>query len=641
MPMLEISNAAISLSMRENGTEVVITDRRRMCSWLLDESTRYVSNKARRMERDAFKYENAHGKNSIVGLTGRGRAGKQGDNAIRCWYTTPNGNVLQTWTLEKDRIIVTAHPEVENAASSVALPGAFRPMKSDAFLSVVPHTQGIIHKGNGPAFYKALANPAFIFMCFYGQMSERGALLSIMETDIDAVLVWEKTSAGRVNLLWVQQPRLGRLAYVRETVLMFTDPDITPLCKAYRIYEIEKGRFKTWKEKVAERPNVARVLGGMTAFIGYHNDPQLDYAANIAKLKAMGVEKAWFVPVFIGSAPAPKNPEMEAAFSLDGKRVKSIDITRLNSLIQRHGYSSMGFVYITAQPPGKGKNPYRNLMLDEDGKPRFNWSMAGATFYYLHPAKRIEYTRRLIDKHLKGVNGVHFDTLTANWLWEDYTPGRVEDASADWNGIIEMMKYAGSKNMFISAEGFCGRLTPYYDLGSTKFEHMVCRDEYYCAPLTMLVYHDCAYHTWWEGDSYNNPLHRSQFGRGWTDRYYFGGGYPALQSAIDAASGTPPDIMPFGLQYTFVPKNAPDVFFYRMRIDEPGLADALPYAKAVQKVQKRIAAQEMVELKIHRDDGSIQETVFRDGTRIIANFSNTVLDAPGVGRMEPETWTER
>ena len=74
----------------------------------------------------------------------------------------------------------------------------------------------------------------------------------------------------------------------------------------------------------------------------------------------------------------------------------------------------------------------------------------------------------------------------------------------------------------MTSEGFWGRMTPYYDMGSTKFQHMICRDEYYNVPLTMLVYHDSCFHNWWEFHNYNNPVFRAHFGESWKDQFYFG-----------------------------------------------------------------------------------------------------------------------
>jgi len=630
--MLSIRNASIELAMKADGTNVRVTDLKRKTTWVLDEQTRYVSSKVKRLDHDAFRYERVHGKTSSVGLLGSGKAEKVSEREIRCIHRTRNGSVSLSWVLEKDRLRIFAEADIDNAASSVSLPGVFRPAGGASFKMALTRTQGFVHSGRGPSYFYAWYTPAFLSMCFYAQIAERSALLSILETDIDGCLIWEKTADGLLNIGWVHQPRFGELAYRRETVMTFTAPDITPVCKRYRDYEKEKGRFKTWDEKIAERANVAKLIGSVTAFVGYHQDPEQNYAANLRAMKRMGIERARILPILMG-ATVPFH------YPMKGKRVDLIDLTRQVPLMHALGYSASGFIYITAQTPAKGARPYRNLMLGPDGKPILNWVMPDEKFYYLSLKERLKWAERYLDRNLKGCDGVHYDTLTANWLLEDWTPGRMTSAEDDYNTIREMMQLAGERNMYVAAEGFCGRLTPYYELGSTKYTHMVCRDEYYCVPLTMLVYHECASHIWWEVDNYNNPLNRSQGGRGWEPRYYFGAGYPEQQSAVDASAGTIPDIMPFGLQYTFVPKNMPDLFYYRFRMDEPALVPAVECAKRVQKLHRRIGKLEMKEIRILKEDGAIQETVFADGTRIVANFANTELEAPKLGMLPPESWT--
>ena len=193
----------------------------------------------------------------------------------------------------------------------------------------------------------------------------------------------------------------------------------------------------------------------------------------------------------------------------------------------------------------------------------------------------------------------------------------------------------------ISSEGFYDRMTPHYDLCNSKYPFALGGDEYCVVPMTMLCYHDSAYHTWWEVDNYNNPHHRSQWGRGYKERYAFAGGLPRLQACMDALMGTPPDLYPFGRQYNYIPNNHPDFYFYRYTIDDPEVRTAIEYAKPVLKLNARIAKQELVEHHLHHPDGGVQETVFADGTRVIVNFSNVPLEAPGVGVLPAESWVTR
>jgi hypothetical protein len=138
-------------------------------------------------------------------------------------------------------------------------------------------------------------------------------------------------------------------------------------------------------------------------------------------------------------------------------------------------------------------------------------------------------------------------------------------------------------------------------------------------------------------DNYNNPEHRIQFGRG-LGRFPWGGGFPRLQSAWDALLGTAPDIFPFGRQYNFVPFKVPEFYLYEMRLEQPAVQQAIRCAKPVMALHRRIGKLEMVGHTLHRPDGAVQETVFADGTRVLANFANVALEAPGVGLLPPKSW---
>ena len=57
-------------------------------------------------------------------------------------------------------------------------------------------------------------------------------------------------------------------------------------------------------------------------------------------------------------------------------------------------------------------------------------------------------------------------------------------------------------------------------------------------------------------------------------------------------------------------------------------------------LNEKIGKLEMMEHKLHRPDGAIQESVFADGTRVIANFSNVHLEADGADLLPPESWRQ-
>lgn len=634
--MFTLKSKLLGLSMKEDGTEIVIEDLTRGVRWCLDESTRLAAHGILRFDHKAYSSEAILGKDSKVCVLGSGKARRIGENTIISTHITSSGKVSLRWVIQDDRLQVFAYADENDGASALSLPGTFRPVNERSFLSAIPNAQGILYTGEGPSLYRPLCDkghgPGFTLGMF-GQISSRSGLVIISETNADAVLHWEKTDQGQVNLMWLQHPSMGKLSYTRETVIMPSSPDLTSICKTYRRYVIEKNRFKSWEEKVSERPILEKLFGAAIVFLGYHQDPTLDYASSFRKLKNMGVDKAFVYPVYTWSWDPTRAIDLK-----DGTDISFIDIREYLPLVGELGYATGSFITVTCGLMGEGEDRYRDLILDHRGEPIIEWRIENLVWYILSADKRSERAHKLLDDEHGGLNGIHYDVICVGGLREDYNPVHLRDARTDVKSREEMLKYAGEKGLIVSSEGFWDDMTPYYDLGNSKYAHVLGDSEYCVVPMTMLVYHDSAYHTWWEVDNYNNPEHRTQFGRGYHKRFGWGGGFPQLQSAIDALMGTPPDIFPFGIQYNFIPRNVPKIYTYRYRIEDASVREAIECAKPVMALNKQVGKLEMVEHKLHTSDGAIQETIFADGTRVIANFANIALEAPRVGLMSPESW---
>jgi hypothetical protein len=196
----------------------------------------------------------------------------------------------------------------------------------------------------------------------------------------------------------------------------------------------------------------------------------------------------------------------------------------------------------------------------------------------------------------------------------------------------------------VSSENFNDAYIREMDLGSVKAWPQYGPWPFWPVPLTMLVYHDCMIHSWWEIHSYNNPWRGRTLGC--SGLFEYGGGRPHLQAALDALMGCPPDVFPFGAQYGYSGQGK-ETFLYKYRFEDPEVQIALRAALPVAKLHRQIGKQEMVHFKILSEDGYVQESAFADGTRVVANFSRdfagstpgvdhrVIADLPALG---PESW---
>jgi len=407
-------------------------------------------------------------------------------------------------------------------------------------------------------------------------------------------------------------------------VLVPVDPSVTAVCKAFRRHEMAAGRFKSWDEKIAARPALEKLFGAAGVFVGYLQNRELDYTAAFRRLKALGIDRAYVLPIWMATT-------MDMGCVMGGPPT---DLRGHIPLLHELGWLAGSFIYITDGPKGDGSD----LRLDREGKPLLKWEIEEKSWWALGAERRAAWARELLDRGHEGLDAVHFDVLTCVRFQEDWRPDRRSDARADEAAVRGILADAGRRGLIVASEGFLDRLTPWYDLGSTKFSHVVGLDEYCTVPMTMLVYHDSAIHTWWEVDNYNNPEHRSQFGRGYPARFWWGGGFPRRQAAIDALMGAPPDLFPFGAQYCFVPHAHPKTYVYRPSLNDELVRQAIEVAKPVMALHARVGRLELLDHRLHQPDGSIQETVFADGTRVTANFADVAQETPGGIVMPPQSW---
>jgi len=620
--MMELDGGTVRLSMEDDGTAVVLTDKARGTVWRLDEATRLASRTAGRFDCGPWQA----GKSGPVVPLGRGKAEREGPGSVRAVHHGPAGKAILLWTVEKDRVRVTAGPGGADAVSALSLPGTFRP--EGAFSSAVPLGQGVLHSGDGPPFYRPLTGSGHgggFTLAVFGQVAEKGGLAVIAGTDADASLNWEKTADGRVDLNWVQHASMGALTYPRETVLVPVDRGVTAVCRTYREHEKARRRFKAWPEKISERPALEGLFGAAIVFVGYVRDTKLDYADAFRRLKAGGIDRAYVLPVLMAST-------LDMGEAMGGPPT---DIRDLLPLIRELGWLAGSFIYLTDGPEEGG-----GLRLGADGKPNMAWQIGDRKWFRFSPAHRAEWARRFLDGDLKGLDAVHYDVLTCVRFQEDYSPGSRTDARQDAEAMRKMLDDTTRRGLIVSSEGFLDRMTPHYDIGSTKFSHGFLEGEYAVVPMTMLVYHDSAIHTWWEVDNYNNPEHRTQFGRGLSERLWWNGGSPRLQSAMDALMGTPPDIFPFGAQYNYVPHSHPKTYLYRPSLDSEAVRTAVAMAKPVMELHRRVGKLGMTGHRLVTPNGAVQETAFADGTRVVANFANVPMEGPDGAVLPPESWRE-
>jgi hypothetical protein len=73
-------------------------------------------------------------------------------------------------------------------------------------------------------------------------------------------------------------------------------------------------------------------------------------------------------------------------------------------------------------------------------------------------------------------------------------------------------------------------------------------------------------------------------------------------------------------------------------MDSEPVREAVERAKPVMALHEQVGKLEMTEHRLVTPDGAVQETVFADGTRVVANFANVSLEGPRGAVLPPESW---
>jgi hypothetical protein len=640
--MLSIHNQSILLSCDESGHNLVLIDRKRGTRWLLDEKSL-----------------------GYGGVSNNPWGGFGSDpmpmspiqvmvdypEKLTVTYQAGESTLEIHFLLHDDYLEVRLPIPTSDEIGYVTLPGSFTP-EGERIKLLLPIMQGMLWDGRGPnfSFIRGEGSHQGFSMAFIGFLSEKGGLLLTVETR-DDTRWWfgkEQVSTPPGSRIWaanIQLASLGTMRYERVVRIYLTDPDIVAITRQYRQKVIAQGRFKTWDEKIAERPAVERLFGTLMCYIGYCRDElegqPLNYVKNFHKLKAYGFNRALVYPARFNIYYSDIRMGGVPAINLDRETIQAIDAL---------GYDVAPWSWLNEALEASPENIQQLYRRDVNGQVIPHWSIDDQQWYLECYSAIPDFQQRALLNDLTDMSWDHFDVLSCVPPMECYALdhphhiGRPMSRSEDRHWVKNSFMVDQAAGRIVSSENFNDAYVMEQDLGSVKAWPQYGPWPFWPVPLTMLVYHDCMIHSWWEIHSYNNPW------RGRTTAqnglFEYGGGRPKLQAALDALMGCPPDVFPFGAQYGYTGKGK-ETFLYRYRFEDPEVQLALREALPVARWHRLIGKQAMVDFRILSEDGYVQETTFADGRRVVANFSRDFVGeipgidhkvVPGIKTLGPESW---
>lgn len=140
--------------------------------------------------------------------------------------------------------------------------------KKDSWYTLLNWQQGLLVPNTwktavDKVVFDGFMGTAGAYMPWFGQVKDRAGYIAICEQPWNAAYYTEHPAEGpytHVGIRW--EPSLGKMDYRRVMNYSFVkDCDYNDLCKIYRNYVIEKGRFKSLAEKAVKTPSIDQLIG--------------------------------------------------------------------------------------------------------------------------------------------------------------------------------------------------------------------------------------------------------------------------------------------------------------------------------------------------------------------------------------------
>ena len=140
--------------------------------------------------------------------------------------------------------------------------------KKDSWYTLLNWQQGLLVPNTwktavDKVVFDGFMGTAGAYMPWFGQVKDRAGYIAICEQPWNAAYYTEHPAEGpytHVGIRW--EPSLGKMDYRRVVKYSFVkDCDYNDLCKIYRNYVIEKGRFKSLAEKAVKTPSIDQLIG--------------------------------------------------------------------------------------------------------------------------------------------------------------------------------------------------------------------------------------------------------------------------------------------------------------------------------------------------------------------------------------------
>ena len=596
---LTVGNAAISLTADTVDGTLSVTDKRTGRIWRQESSG------------EGAIIRSAKVKNSIEMTLLDGPSGMD----VEAVLTVETGRPELTVTLSAEGELETAlrfpHPFVTEAGTYLVVPmneGISYPVDDQS----ISQMRLVGYGGHG------------ICMAFWGATDGKAGHMAIIETPDDASIRIKRLEGNLcIGPEWDSQK--GRFGYTRKLRYAFFDKGgHVAMCKRYREYAKQIGRFKTLSEKRKENPNVDLLIGAVNVWCW-----ERDVLDIVRQMKSVGIERILW--------SNRKQPEVIKAMNrMPGVLTSRYDIYQdlMDPKVVAEKLRGLHPDWTQAGYPA-------DIMLDAKGEPRTGWRVRGkdGRMYpcaVLCDKQALKHARQRVPAELQThpYRCQFIDTTTASPWRECYHPDHPMTRGESRHWKMELLRYmsedmklvTGSETGHDAAVPFVHYFEGMLSLGHYRIPdagrdmariwdevpERVAKFQVghrYRLPLWELVHHDCVVAQWYWGD-YNNKL-------------------PNIWLKRDL----------FNILY-----GAPPMFMFRRNFWNENKERFAESYRNICSVARAVGYAEMTDHRFLAADRDVQQTAFANGVTVTVNFgdkTHRLKDGKEVKPMGYFVWDEK
>jgi len=457
-----------------------------------------------------------------------------------------------------------------------------------------------------------------ICMSFWGATDGQRGHMAIIETPDDASIYIQRTD-GKLCIEPKWESQKGNFGYTRKLRYVFFDKGgHVAICKRYRRYAQQTGKFKTLEEKRHENPNVDLLIGAVNIWCW-----EQDALAIVREVRSLGIDR-----ILWSNRGSPDI--IKTMNKMDGVLTSRYDIYQdlMDPQVVKDKLRGQHPDWTQAGWPD-------DLMLDGKGNRREGWQVRGKDGQ-MYPCGVLcdKQAFKHAEQRVPGELQTHpyrcrfIDTTTASPWRECFHPEHPMTRSDSRHWKMELLRYMSERMKLVTgSETGHDAAVPYVHY----FEGMLSLGPYrvpdsgrnmskiwdevpdqvakfqvghkYRLPLWELVYHDCVVAQWYWGD-YNNKL-------------------PALWRKRDL----------FNILYG----TAPMFMFDRSLWEQNKERFARSY-KNICEVTRAVGYAEMTDHRFLTPDRDVQQTAFANGVTITVNFGEKPYQSPDGKEIGPMSY---